>query len=145
MFFLYGDRESVVQALKTATRNFWQYWLAIVAAVLFFGGLLVKSYWEGYVFERDYKRLLKYYHHVTPGSINDGDVDGARYTAYKYRKNKKALWRKLEKKYGEPVLETWEYEKIEEEEAEKEDKEEEETVDLDDGDEKDNEGDAPDL
>ena len=79
MFFLYGDRESVVQALKTATRNFWQYWLAIVAAVLFFGGLLVKSYWEGYVFERDYKRLLKYYHHVTPGSINDGDVDGDEY------------------------------------------------------------------
>merc|ERR1712043_73258 len=72
-----GDRESVVQA--------------------------VKSYWEDYVWKRDTQKLLDYYSHVIPGSIQDGDRDTASWLAYKYRHNKPKLWNNLETKYGIPV------------------------------------------
>lgn len=86
-----------------------RYWIGLVLAVLFFGGFLVKSYWEEHVFERDTARLLRYYKHVVPGSIQDGDQHNARYLVWKYRGKKDKLWRLLEKKYGEPVLDIHEY------------------------------------
>lgn len=82
---------------------------------------MVKSYVEERVFERDTKRLLAYYKHVVPGSIMDGDEHNARYLVWKYRGKKDKLWKRLETKYGEPVLETHEYVFEEEEVKEEED------------------------
>jgi hypothetical protein len=106
--------------------------VGILLAVLFFGGFLVKSYWEEHVFARDTKRLLRYYKHVVPGSIHDGDVDSARYIVWKYRHEKDKLWKVLEKKYGEPVLQLHEY--PDDDTTGTASPEKEETVDLDDDD-----------
>lgn len=75
----------------------------------FFGGFLFKSWWEDRVFQRDTRRLLAYYKHVIPGSMSDGDLHNARYLVYKYRNKKEKLWKNLEKKYGEPVLQEHEW------------------------------------
>lgn len=80
-----------------------------MAAIAFFGGLLFKSWYEQYVFERDTARLLAYYKNVVPGSISDGDVRNAQYLVYKYRGKKEKLWKNLEKKYGIAVLDTHEW------------------------------------
>jgi hypothetical protein len=81
----------------------------VILAVLFFGGFLVKSYWEEYVFNRDAEKLLAYYNHAIPGTISDGDKYNARYVVYKYRNKKQKLWSGLEKKYGIPVREAHEW------------------------------------
>ena len=88
----------------------------------------MKSYWEERVFERDTRRLLAYYKHVIPGSIQDGDEHNARYLVWKYRGKKEKLWRSLEKKYGEPVLleDEWQDHVDTEEEEDHEDLDEEE-------------------
>lgn len=126
-------RESVSQATKSARNSALRYYLGIFFAIAFFGGFLVKSYWEERVFERDTKRLLAYYKHVVPGSMADGDVHTARYLVWKYSKKKKKLWKSLEKKYGEPVLHEWEW--PEEGEAEQQQvQEEEENLDEANGD-----------
>lgn len=80
----------------------------------------MKSYWEEHVFERDTARVLRYYKHVLPGSIQDGDEYNARYLVWKYRGKKEKLWRLLEKKYGEPVLEVHEYPDLDEASEEQE-------------------------
>ena len=118
--------ESVVQATKTARNSALRWYLGVFLAIAFFGGFLVKSYWEEAVFERDTKRLLAYYKHVIPGSIQDGDEHNARYLVWKYRGKKEKLWKSLEKKYGEPVLHENEW--ADEADAEEE---EEPTEDLD--------------
>lgn len=77
---------------------------------------MVRSYYEEYAFKRDVKRLMAYYKHVVPGSISDGDENNARYLVWKYRNQKEKLWKTLEKKYGEPVLDTDEWDlKVEQE------------------------------
>ena len=81
---------------------------------------MVKSYVEERVFERDTKRLLAYYKHVVPGSIMDGDEYNARYLVWKYRGKKDKLWKRLETKYQEPVLEIHEYPEKEEANEEEE-------------------------
>jgi len=101
---LVGDRQSVVQATKSARLSAIQWYLGVGFAILFFGGFLVKSWWEERVFVRDTRRLLAYYKHVLPGSMLDGDIQNARYVVYKYRNKKNKLWRGLEKKYDVPVL-----------------------------------------
>ena len=78
-------------------------------AVAFFGGFLIKSYWEERVFERDTIKLLAYYKNVVPGSFQDGDEHNARYLVWKYRGNKEKLWRVLANKYGHPVMEADEW------------------------------------
>ena len=82
------------------------------------------------------KRLLSYYKAVAPGTINDGDQHNAHYLCWKYKGKKEKLWKRLETKYGEPVLSIQEYEELEAEmeaqageQAAKE--EEEEDIDLD--------------
>jgi hypothetical protein len=121
----------VVVATQSARNSAIRYYLGILFAILFFGGFLFKSYWDEHVLERDTKRLLAFYKHMVPGSFHDGDEHNARYTCYKYRNKKSSLWRKLEKKYGEPVLTTEEYEKIFAEREAKVKEQEEETVNLD--------------
>jgi hypothetical protein len=117
-------RESVVQATKSARNSAIRWYLGVLFAIVFFGGFLVKSYWEERVFERDARRLLAFYKHVVPGSISDGDEHNARYMVWKYRNKKEKLWRGLEKKYGEPVLHEHEWpEFVEEEKAEEEEPE----------------------
>jgi hypothetical protein len=106
----YLNRQSVVQATKSARTAKFQFYLGVGLAVLFFGGFLVRSYWEEYVLERDTKKLLNYYKHAIPGSIADGDERNARFIVYKYRDNKQKLWDHLEKKYGIPVLEPHQWE-----------------------------------
>jgi len=129
---LVGDRESVVQATKTARNSKLQYYLGVFFAIAFFGGFLVKSYWEERVFNRDTRRLLAYYKHVVPGSLSDGDEHNARYLVWKYRGKKDKLWKSLEKKYGEPVLEEFEWPEVDETEEVKDD---EEAEDLDESEE----------
>ena len=97
-------RESVVQANTSARNSTIRYYVGIFLAIAFFGGFLVKSWWEDRVFQRDTRRLLAYYKNVIPGSLSDGDLHNARYLAYKYRNKKEKLWKNLEKKYGFPVL-----------------------------------------
>merc|ERR1719162_1073312 len=101
---LVGDRQSVVQATKSARWSAIQWYLGVGFAILFFGGFFIKSWWEDRIFERDTRRLLAYYKHVLPGSISDGDINNARYMVYKYRNKKNKLWKGLEKKYDLPVL-----------------------------------------
>jgi hypothetical protein len=108
LFFM-TFRTSVVVATKEARNSKIRWYLFILFLILFCGGFLFKSWYDDYVLERDTKRLLAYYRHVLPGSIHDGDVHNARYTCYKFRNKKKKLWRNLEKKYGEPVLQAHEY------------------------------------
>jgi hypothetical protein len=122
----------VVVATQSARNSAIRYYLGILFAILFFGGFLFKSYWDEHVLERDTKRLLAFYKYMVPGSFHDGDEHNARYTCYKYRNKKASLWRKLEKKYGEPVLTTEEYEKLFAEREAKAKEQEEETVNLDD-------------
>jgi hypothetical protein len=103
-------RESVVQAVQTARTSAFRFYLGIALAVLFFGGFLLKSYWEEYVLNRDTAKLLAYYEHVIPGSISDGDQRSAMHIVYRYRHNKAALWTKIETKYGVPMREAHEWE-----------------------------------
>jgi hypothetical protein len=129
---LVGERETVVQATKSARNSKIRYYGSIILAIAFFGGFLVKSFWEERVFERDTRRVLAYYKHILPGSMSDGDLYNARYVVYKYRNKKAKLWKNLEKKYGHPVLHEWEWPEEEENPAE----EDEEEVNLDDVDDK---------
>jgi len=123
------DLQTVVQAAKSLRRSTFQYYLLLLLSILFFGGFLIKSYWEEYIFERDTKRVLNYYKKVLPGSLHDGDEYHARFMVYKYGGKKHLLWKRLEKKYGEPVSETWD-----EDEEEKTEIEDEELTDLDEND-----------
>jgi hypothetical protein len=102
-------RESVVQATISARNSKLRYYIGILVAIVFFGGLLFKSWYEQHVFERDTARLLAYYKNVVPGSISDGDLHNAQYLVYKYRNKKEKLWKNLEKKYGAAVLEEHEW------------------------------------
>ena len=102
-----GERESVVQAMKTARTRLMEYYGWLTFAILFFGGFFIKSYYEDYVWKRDTQRLLLYYDIVIPGSSQDGDIDTARWLAYKYRHNKDKLWHNLEMKYGVSVPKEW--------------------------------------
>lgn len=91
----------------------------------------MKSYWEEHVFQRDTKRLLAYYKHVIPGSMSDGDQQNARYLVWKYRYKKQKLWKNLEKKYGEPVLEEHEWPDADQDGESAENDEQEEDLDSD--------------
>ena len=86
---------------------------------------------EEKIFQRDTERVLAYYKHVAPNSINDGDERNARYLVWKYKGKKDKLWRRLETKYGVPVRHAHEWDDDEEENV----KEEEEEENLDDEDE----------
>lgn len=106
-------RETVVQAVVSSRNSTIRYWVGIILAIAFFGGFLIKSYWEERVFEVDTRRLMAYYKHVAPNSLADGDLQNARYLVWKYRGKKKALWKRLENKYGAPVRHEWEWEDVE--------------------------------
>ncbi|KAI2512379.1 hypothetical protein MHU86_2041 [Fragilaria crotonensis] len=125
---LVGELETVVQAVVSSRNSSIRYWAGLILAIAFFGGFLIKSYWEEHIFERDTKRLLTYYKHAAPNSLADGDLHNARYLVWKYRGKKKALWKRLEKKYGVPVLNEWEWEVANEA---KDDESEEEILDVD--------------
>jgi hypothetical protein len=108
--FVTPNSESVVQAVQSARTSAFRFYMGIALAVLFFGGFLLKSYWEEYVLNRDTAKLLAYYEHVIPGSISDGDHRNAMHIVYRYRHNKAALWKKMEAKYGVAVREAHEWE-----------------------------------
>ena len=122
---LEGDRQSVVQALKEKRKSTLSYIFWVIAAILFFGGFMFKSWYEDYQFNTDTDKLLAYYKHVSPGSLADGDRNQARYLVWKYRGRSDKLWKRLETKYGVPVPDKWDDEETETEE-------EEEVVQLDD-------------
>lgn len=151
MAYLRNDvvyRASVAVANKAARNSAIRYWVALIFAVCFVSYFLFKSFWDDHILKRDTKRLLAYYKHVIPGSIHDGDEHSAMYTCYKYRNKKEKLWRNLEKKYGEPVLQMKDYETLLAESGDDspsaKPESEEETVNLDD--DSDQEGkDEPDL
>jgi hypothetical protein len=126
---IFSRRESVVQATKTARNSLLRYYIGTIFAILFFGGFFVRSYYEEHVFKRDTERVLAYYKHILPGSMHDGDVDGARYVVWKYRSKKEQLWRLLEKKYEVPVRQADEWADYDDGKGSTDD---EETLDLDD-------------
>ena len=115
-----------MQAVVSSRNSTIRYWVGIILAIAFFGGFLIKSYWEERVFEVDTRRLMAYYKHVAPNSLADGDLQNARYLVWKYRGKKKALWKRLENKYGVPVRHEWEWEA---EEDTKQEETEEENLD----------------
>lgn len=128
---MYTNRQSIEQALQTARSSaFWKY-IRIILAIGFFGGFLVKSFVEDRIREHDVKRVLAFYKQVAPGSINDGDKHNAHYLCWKYKGKKDKLWKRLEKKYGAPVLTLKEYEEMEAEAAAAAEQEEEDNVNLD--------------
>jgi len=137
-----GELESVVQANKSARNSKLRYYLGVILAIAFFGGFLVKSYWEERSFEHDTKRLLAYYKHVVPGSLADGDENNARYLVWKYRGKRHKLWKRLEIKYGEPVREVHEWE--DEEEGATSDEPQEIDLDNEETSEKEKQGTPPD-
>mmetsp|Transcript_2748 Transcript_2748/g.4162 ORF Transcript_2748/g.4162 Transcript_2748/m.4162 type:complete len:820 (+) Transcript_2748:73-2532(+) len=104
---LASDGVSVVQADKSARFSLLQYYGGWIFFILFFGGFLLKSYLEDFIFQRDTKRVLAYYKRAVPNSMHDGDENGARYLVYKYRHKKDKLWLRLQKKYGYPIPEDW--------------------------------------
>jgi hypothetical protein len=111
-------RESVAQATISARNSKLRYYLGLILAITFFGGFLIRSWWEERVFERDTRRLLAYYKHALPGTMQDGDRQNSRYLVWKYRGKKAKLWRSLEKKYGFEVLHEHEWpEEVEKEEV----------------------------
>ena len=119
-----SDGQSVVQATKSARNSAIRYYFGVAAAILFFGGFMVKSYMEEKIFERDVKRVLAFYKHAAPGSISDGDERNARWLVYKYKGRKDKLWRRLEVKYDMEVKQSWEWDdddKVQEEDGETED------------------------
>lgn len=125
---LVGELETVSQAVVSSRNSKLRYWIGLILAIAFFGGFLIRSYWEERVFELDTKRILAYYKHAAKNTLADGDLQNARYLVWKYRGKKKALWKRLENKYGMPVLEEWEW-PDEEEEVKEEDEEEEQNLD----------------
>lgn len=119
-----SDGQSVVQATKSARNSTIRYYVGIAAAILFFGGFMVKSYMEEKIFERDVQRVLAFYKHAAPGTISDGDDRNARWLVYKYKGRKDKLWRRLSAKYDMEVKQAWEWDdddKAQEEDGETED------------------------
>jgi len=119
-----SDGQSIVQATKAARSSTFWYWFRIIFAIAFFGGFFLKSFIDDRIREYDVKKILAYYKHACPGTINDGDERNAYYLAWKYMGKKDKLWRRLEAKYDMAVLEVDEWD-------DEEDVEEEEEVDLD--------------
>lgn len=108
------DRKTILQATVFARNSKVRYYLGLIFAVVFFGGFLFKSWNDQRVFDRDTERILAYYKNVVPGSFQDGDQHNARYLVYKYKNKKDKLWKRLETKYGEPVLHAHEWPEPEE-------------------------------
>ena len=127
-------RQSIVQAVKSArSTSFWWYF-RVLAAIVFFGGFFLKSLIDDQTRKHDVKKVLAYYKHVAPGTINDGDERNAQYLCWKYKGKKDKLWKRLETKYDTPMRELHEWEDEEDEEdtgANKKVEEEEDEVDLD--------------
>lgn len=105
---LIGEKQSIVQALETKRRNSISYFLWTLAAIIFFGGFMFKSWYDDYRFQADTAKLLAYYGHVVPDTLAAGDEGQARYLVYKYRGRIDKLWRRLEVKYGVAVPDSWE-------------------------------------
>jgi len=79
-----------------------------------------RSYTVTYKFDQNVKKLQAFYTHMGVKFKSQSEME-CRYIIHKYGDNVGKLWKKLEDKYGEPVLEWWEYpEKEGDEEEEKE-------------------------
>lgn len=116
-------RITIDQAVKAArSSTMWKY-ARIVGALAFFGGFMAKSYLGERERERCAEKVLAFYKHATPNTINDGDKNNAHYTCYKYRGKTDKLYRKLERKYGIAVREVHEWDDEEEEKPEEEQEE----------------------
>jgi len=120
-----SDGQSIVQATKAARSSTFWYWFRVIAAIAFFGGFFLKSLIDDRIREYDVKKILAYYKHACPGTINDGDERNAYYLTWKYKGRKDKLWKRLENKYGILVREVDEWDDDDNTE------EEEEEVDLD--------------
>merc|ERR1711971_239468 len=78
---------------------------------------MVKSVLDERIRKYDVKKILAYYKHVDPNSMNDGDERNAHYLCWKYKGKKNKLWKRLETKYGQPMREPHEWGDEEEEEG----------------------------
>lgn len=128
---LTSDGKTIEQAFKAAKSSTFWYYAKILFAIAFFGGFMVKSYWEEKSRELCVERILAFYKRAAPNSINDGDRHNAHYICWKYKGKRNKLYKKLETKYGVPVKQVHEWE----DEEEKQNSEEEE-VNLDENSEK---------
>lgn len=125
------DRQTIDQAVKAVRSSQIWYYVRILAAITFFGGFMVKSYVGERQRELCAAKVLAFYKRAAPNTINDGDEHHAHYTCYKYRGNVEKLYKKLERKYGMPVLEVHEWEDEETTEESSEEEEQEENLDED--------------
>lgn len=123
------DGKTIDQAVKAARSSTFWYYFRIIAAILFFGGFMLKSYVDERMRENCAARVLAFYKRAAPNSINDGDMHHAHYTCYKYRGKTEKLYKKLERKYGIPVKEVHEWEDEEEKEQEESEEQQEENLD----------------
>lgn len=100
---LTSDGQTIEQAFKAAKSSTFWYYFKILFAIAFFGGFMVKSYWEEYSREECVERILAFYKRAAPNSINDGDRHNAHYVCWKYKGKRDKLYKRLELKYGIPV------------------------------------------
>ena len=114
---LVRDEIAIEQHTKAEEKGnrIWYYVLAFF--VLLFAAISYRSYKVTYVFNYNVKKLHRYYAHVNK-TLNN--LQEAQYIVYEYQDREDKLWEKLEKKYGEKVLEPHEYPDIVEEEEEEE-------------------------
>lgn len=124
---LTSDGKTIEQAFKAAKSSTFWYYAKIFFAIAFFGGFMVKSYWEERSREICVERILAFYKRAAPNSINDGDKHNAHYICWKYKGKRNKLYKKLETKYGIPVKQVYEWDDEKEEQ-----KSEDEEVNLDD-------------
>jgi len=114
-----SDGQSIVQAVKTARSNNLWWYVRVISAIVFFGGFFLKSLYDDRIRKHDVKKILAYYKHAAPGTLNDGDNHNAQYLCWKYKGKKDKLWRRLETKYGIPMRELNEWDDEEETDGEK--------------------------
>ena len=101
---LTSDFNVVKTSHKRDSTWWWRMWIAI--AVVFFAAISYRTYVVTIVFQRNVRKLIKYYEAI--GKKINSEQE-ARYVVYQYQDKEDKLWAKLEKKYNVKVLEPHEW------------------------------------
>ena len=119
--FSEGREIRTVTNEAASTKRLW--WLLCSLLIVVLAGLGYRSYSVTVLFDKNVRKLQAYYKHVNVTFKSQSKLE-CQYIVYRYRDNTTKLWKMLEKKYNDPVLEWWEY-------PEREEVVVEEEVDLD--------------
>ncbi|GMH75537.1 hypothetical protein TL16_g06792 [Triparma laevis f. inornata] len=100
------ERIDIESKDKIVDGDKWIYYKIMAVIAIVFAAISYRSYKVTVVFDYNTKKLHTFYRHVKPkGAINP--LHEARILVYEYQDKEKELWAKLEKKYGEKVLEPY--------------------------------------